>query len=258
MVDLVKAAGAEGIGLAAEGVQNVALTVQNPLHLAQHHAGLAIVHILHDGGDGQVLLFRLGQQRFDKVLCTGQHRLRRYQHHHHLPALHAPAQQTVAHKAGALVFVIGLIAAGNGRRTHGLHGLIQHFILQQAAFHRQHLVAVRRIDAGREFSTPAGGKGGDHLVPIMIRLLHAPDGVHRTEFAQQLFHGIFLCFQLRGVVHSQHRASAAVLCTQFAIHFLLSFFTRRGRTDRILPLQGAFLPEPSWPVPVRSARNRSR
>ena len=224
VVDLVKAAGAEGIGLAAEGIQNITLAVQHLFRITQHDAGLAGVHVLHHGGHGDPSLFGFCQQSLDKVLGSGQHRLGRHQYYHHLPSGHAPAQQTVAHKAGALVFVIGLIAAGNGRRPHGLHGLVQHFVLQQAAFHRQHLVTVRCVDAGGEFSTPAGGEGGNHLVAVMIRVFHAADGVHRAVFAQQLFHGGFLLLQLLGIVQPQQRAAAAVLGSQLAIHLSLSFY----------------------------------
>ena len=224
VVDLVKAAGAEGIGLAAEGIQNITLAIQHLFGLSQHHAGLAGVHVLHHGGHGHAPLLGFCQQGAHKVPGTRQHRLGRHQYYHHLPGGHAPAQQAVAHKAGALVLIVGLVAAGNGRRTHGLHGLVQHFVLQQAAFHRQHLVTVRCVDAGGEFSTPAGGEGGDHLVAVMVRVLHAPDGVHRAVLAQQLFHGGFLLLQLFGIVQPQQRAAAAVLGSQLAIHVSLSFY----------------------------------
>ena len=224
MVDLVKAAGAEGIGLAAELIQNITLAIQHLFGLSQHHAGLAAVDVLHHGGHGDPSLFCFCQQRLDKVLGSGQHRLGRHQYYHHLPGGHAPAQQAVAHKPGALVLIVGLVTAGDGRRTHGLHGLVQHFVLQQAAFHRQHLVTVRCVDAGGEFSTPAGGEGGDHLVAVMVRVFHAADGVHRAVFAQQLFHGGFLLLQLLGIVQPQQRAAAAVLGSQLAIHLSLSFY----------------------------------
>ena len=202
VVDLIKAAWADGIGLAAEGIQNESLAVQHLFRFTQHHAGSAAVHILHDGGDGHTLLFCLGQQGFDKVLGTRQHRLSRHQHHHHLPGHNTAPQQAVTQKAGALILIKRLVMAGARCRTHSQHGLIQHFVLQKAAFHRQHLVAVCRVDAGGKFSTPAGGKGGDHLVPIVVRRFHAPDVLHRAESAQQLFHGLFFLFQLCGVVHA--------------------------------------------------------
>ena len=218
VVDLIKAARADGVGLAAKGVQNEPLAVQHFFRFAQHHAGLAAVHVLHHGGHSHTALRCFGQQRLDKVLCARQHRLRRHQHHHHLPGGYAPPQQTVAHKSGAFVLVVGLVEAGVGGSTHRLHRLVQHLVLQQTAFHRQHLVAVCRIDAGGQFSTPAGGKGGDHLIAVVVRLLHAPDGVHRAVFAHQSPHFFFLLFQLRGIVQPQQGAAAAVFGTQFAIH----------------------------------------
>ena len=218
VVDLIKAARADGVGLATEGVQNEPLAVQHLFRLAQHYAGLAAVHVLHHGGHGHAALRCFGQQRLYKVLCARQHRLRRYQHHHHLPGGYAPPQQTVAHKAGALVLVVGLVAAGVGGSPHRLHGFVQHLVLQQAAFHRQHLVAVCRVDAGGQFSTKAGSKGGNHLIAVVVGLLHAPDGVHRAVFAHQSTHFFFLLFQLRGIVQPQQGAAAAVFGTQFAIH----------------------------------------
>jgi len=224
VVDLVKAAGAQRIGLAAEGIQNESLAIQYLFHIAQHYTGLAGVHILYDGGNGHALFFCLSQQSLDKVFCAGQHGLRRYQHYHHLPGHDAPAQQAVAYKASALIFVKGLVMAGVRRHTHCQHGFIQHFVLQKAAFHRQRLMAVCRVDAGGEFSTPAGGKGGDHLIAVVVRLLCAPDGVHRAVFAQQPAHILFFFLQLVCVLHAQHGAAAAVSCSQFAIHSFLSFY----------------------------------
>ena len=124
----------------------------------------------------------------------------------------------MAEQAGALVLIVGLVAAGVGGSPHRLHGLVQHFVLQQAAFHRQHLMAVCRVDAGGQLSAPAGGKGGDHLIAVVVRLLHAPDGVHRAVFAHKGPHFFFLLFQLRGIVQPQQWAAAAVFGTQFAIH----------------------------------------
>ena len=217
-VHLIKAARADGVGLAAKGVQNEPLAVQHLFRFAQHHAGLAAVHVLHHGGHGHAALRCFGQQRLYKVLCARQHRLRRYQHHHHLPGGYAPPQQAVAHKPGALVLVVGLVAAGVGGSPHRLHGLVQHLVLQQAAFHRQHLMAVCRVDAGGQLSTPANGKGGDYLIAVVVGLLHAPDGVHRAVFAHKSTHFFFLLFQLRGIVQPQQGAAAAVFGTQFAIH----------------------------------------
>ena len=217
-VHLIKAARADGVGLAAEGVQNEPLAIQHLFRFAQHHAGLAAVHVLHHGSHRHAALRGLRQQRLYKVLGPRQHRLRRYQHHHHLPGGYAPPQQAVAHKAGALVLIVGLVAAGIGGSPHRLHGLVQHLVLQQAAFHRQYLMAVCRVDAGGQLSTPAGGKGGDHLIAIVVGLLHAPDGVHRAVFAHKSTHFFFLLFQLRGIVQPQQGAAAAVFGTQFAIH----------------------------------------
>ena len=218
MIDLIKAARADGVGLAAEGIQNESLAVQHLFRLAQHHAGLAAVHVLHHGGHGHAALRRFCQQCLYKVLGPRQHRLRRHQHHHHLPGGYAPPQQTVAHKAGTFVLVVGLVAADVGGNPHRLHGLVQHLVLQQAAFHRQHLMAVCRVDAGGQLSTKAGGKGGDHLIAVVVGLLHAPDGVHRAVFTHQSTHFFFLLFQLCGIVQPQQGAAAAVFGTQFAIH----------------------------------------
>lgn len=131
MIDLVKTARAERIRLAAKLVQNESLAVQHLFHIAQHHAGFAVVHVLDDGGDGHALLSGFGQQGFDKVLGTRQHRLSRHQHHHHLPGHNTPPQQAVTQKAGALILIERLVMAGARCRTHGQHGLIQHFVLQR-------------------------------------------------------------------------------------------------------------------------------
>ena len=58
-VDLIEAAGAEGIGLAAEGVEDEALAVEDFFVLAQNDAGAAGIVVLYDGGDGDAPLFGL-------------------------------------------------------------------------------------------------------------------------------------------------------------------------------------------------------
>ena len=117
MIDLVKTAWAERIRLAAKLVQNEALAVQHLFHIAQHHAGFAVVHVLDDGGDGHTLLSGFGQQGFDKVPGTRQHRLSRHQHHHHLPGHNTAPQQAVTQKAGALILIERLVMAGARCRT---------------------------------------------------------------------------------------------------------------------------------------------
>ena len=174
--------------------------------------------MLDDGGDGDAPLFGLGQQGLDEVLCAGQDGLGSDQHDHHLTGGDAPAEQTVAQQAGALVLVEGLVAAGVGGGADGQHHLVQHLVLKQAALHRKHLVGAGRVDAGGEFSTGGGCKGGDHFIAVVIGRLHPPDGGDRAVFAQQGADGGFFLFELFGVFGAQHRAAAAVLGAQFAIH----------------------------------------
>ena len=131
MVDLVEAPGAQGIGLAAEGIQNETLAVERLFLFAQHHAGAAGVVVLHHGGHGDMALFGFGQQGADKVFCPGQNRLGCYQYHHHLPGHHAAPQQAVAEQAGAFVLVEGLVAAGVGGGADGQHHLVQYLVLQK-------------------------------------------------------------------------------------------------------------------------------
>ena len=74
------------------------------------------------------------------------------------------------------------------------------------------------------------GKGGDHLIAVVVRLLHAPDGVHRAVFAQKSPHFFFLLFQLFGIIQPQQGAAAAIFVTQFAIHG--SFCPYYGKSSR--------------------------
>ena len=97
--------------------------------------------------------------------------------------------------------------------------LIQYLVLQKAALHRQHLVGAGRVDAGGEFSTGGGGKGGNDLVAVVVGRFHPPDGGDRAVFSQQGADvGLFL-FELCGVFGGQHRAAAAVFGAKFAIHY---------------------------------------
>ena len=128
----------------------------------------------------------------------------------------------MAEQAGAFVLVEGLVAAGVGGGADGQHHLIQHFILQKAALHRQHLVGAGRVDAGGEFSTGGGGKGGNHFIAVVVGGFHPPDRGDRAVFAQQGADvGLFL-FELCGVFSGQHRAAAAVFGTKLAIHLISS------------------------------------
>ena len=70
-VHLIEAAGAEGVGLAAEGVEDEALAVEDFFVLAQNDAGAAGIVVLYDGGDGDAPLFGLGQQAFTKFFAPG-------------------------------------------------------------------------------------------------------------------------------------------------------------------------------------------
>ena len=216
-VDLVEAAGAQGIGLAAESVQNEALAVQHFFGLAQHNAGLAGVVILHHGGHRDAARFGFFQEITDEVLGTGQNGLSRDQYHHHLPGGNGPTEQTVTEQAGAAVLVVGLVAAAIGRRPDSQQHLVQHFVFQQAALHGQHFVGAGRIDAGGELPARCRGKGGNDLVAVVVGDIHPPDGVHGAVFAQQGADGAFFLFELCGVVQPQKRAAAAVFGAQFAI-----------------------------------------
>ena len=127
--------------------------------------------------------------------------------------------QRVSEQAGAFVLVEGLVAAGVGGCADGQHHLVQYLVLQKAALHRQHLVGAGRVDAGGEFSTGSGGKGGDHFIAVVVGRFHPPDGGDRAVFAQQGADvGLFL-FELCGVFGGQHRAAAAVFGAKFAIHY---------------------------------------
>ena len=212
MVDLVEAPGAQGIGLTAEGIQNEALAVEHLFLFAQHHAGAAGVVVLHHGGHGDMALFGFGQQSTDKVFRPGQNRLGCHQYHHHLPGHHTAPQQAVAEQAGALILIVRLVAAGAGRRPHRLHHGVQHFVLQQAAFHRQHFMRACRIDAGHQFPAGARCKGRDHLIAVMAGVFRAPDGSHRAVFSHQLTDSSFFLFQLLGIIQPQHRTAAALFC----------------------------------------------
>ena len=102
----------------------------------------------------------------------------------------------MAEQAGALIFPEGLIPAGRCRRADGFQHGVQHLVFQQAALHRKHLMGPGGIDAGHEFSTLPGGKGRDHLIPIVVGRLHPPDGVHRAVSAQQGADFFLLLLQL--------------------------------------------------------------
>ena len=221
------------VGLAAEFIQNEPLAVEHLFLLAQHDAGAAGVVVLHDGRHGDLPLFSLCQQGADKVLCAGQNGLGRDQHHHHLPGGGAPAQQAVAEQAGALVFPERLITAGRCRCADGFQHGVQHLVFQQAALHRKHLMGPGGIDAGHEFSTLPGGKGRDHLIPIVVGSLHPPDGVHRAVSAQQGADFFLFLLQLVCIGQFQQRAAAAVLCTIFTVHFTLLYLCSR------CPISGA-------------------
>ena len=118
-----------------------------------------------------------------------------------------------------------------------LHGLVQHFVLQKAAFHRQHLMAVCRVDAGGQFSTPANGKCGNHLIAVVVGLLHAPDGVHRAVFAHKSTHFFFLLFQLPVVQNVNSRKTSVVLGEAEKVLYGKGFIldTLCGKTYAISP-----------------------
>ena len=209
-VDLIETAWADGVALAAEGVQNKSLAVQHFFVFAEDNAGLARVVVLHDGGDGNLLLFGFGEKGADEVLCARQDGLSRHQNHHDLTGRDAPAEQAVPEQAGAFVLVEGLVAASVGGGTDGLHHGVKHLVLQQAAVHRKHLVGLGGVDAGSEFSTVTGRKCGDHLVPVVVGRFHTADGVDGAVFAEQFADIGFLPLELFGIFKVEQRTAAAV------------------------------------------------
>ena len=94
------------------------------------------------------------------------------------------------------------------KKLLGKYGPVEHIRGMETPYHYRNKVV----------STFTTGWGGKHLIAVVVRLLHAPDGVHRAVFAHQSTHFFFLLFQLFGIVQPQQGAAAAIFGTQFAIH----------------------------------------
>ena len=77
---------------AAQFVFNVAFAIQNMFFVTQHHAGAAVVDVLHNGSNLRMFL----AQGLDEVVLGREYRGCGDQHHHDLAAGEAAADQHVA------------------------------------------------------------------------------------------------------------------------------------------------------------------
>lgn len=205
-VHLIKAGSRDGKTQSAQGVQNMAGSVQHPHILAQHRAGMAGVAVMHHCGDPGGGL----AQGSHKISAARQAGGGGDQHHHHLVGVYPAANQKMAHQAGVPVLVVGGPAAGAGGIQGGFQGLVEHFILQQASLfrHGQHMVGAGGVDACLQCA-PALGKGGDGLVAVMQRFRLAQDGRHRRKAFQQGPGFLLFLGQLPFIGQLQQGAAAA-------------------------------------------------
>ena len=108
---------------------------------------------------------------------------RQHQHGHHLIAGPAEAQQDVPQKAAAravderlqMKFARKAAQRGEDRRRAA--------VFQQALLHGHEPVGMRFVGAGQDAATGAGCNGGLHLVAIVQRCGHAPNGIWPAKTA---------------------------------------------------------------------------
>ena len=191
--------------LAAQLVLHGARAEQGNILRPQHHAGFLLVYVEYDGGDFGMLL----QQLRHEGLSAGEFRRRRHQHHHDLPRCMAGADQHVPQKAPVSVFIINAQLVAGEHPHDGLDDAVSPLILNEAVLHRDNVVGPHGIYAGDGLFLPVRGDDGMHLVAVMVRILHAEDGLHRAELAQQLLDLALLVLQLLGVGQVAKLASAA-------------------------------------------------
>ncbi len=60
-----------------------------------------------------------------------------------------------------------------------------------------------RVNAGSEFSTGGGCKGGNHFIAVVVGRFHPPDGGDGAVFAHKGPHFFFFLLELFGVVQPQ-------------------------------------------------------
>ena len=148
-------------------------------------------------------------QLFHKGLLQGEDGVRRHQHHQQLAGGKAPADQHVPEppEAAALVKDLDLEVLQHVPDVpqHRVGG----GVLDQAVLHRNDGVALRLIDPADRAAFPVQPEGPGDLVAVAGGLVHAQDGLHVAEPAQQADTAAHLAPQLLLIGQALQLAAAA-------------------------------------------------
>lgn len=127
----------------AEGVFNVAFPVQYCFLVAKDHAGLFVVDVLDNGCD-----FRVGgAQLLNEVAAAGEICCAEDEHYHDLVCGVAAADEDVAQKPFAGVFVVGGEVEFGGKFADGGKDFVGGFVLDGAVGDGYDLVRVFLVNA---------------------------------------------------------------------------------------------------------------
>ena len=116
-------------------------------------------------------------------------------HHHELSGCMRAADQHMAKKPLPGILIVAGNAECFGKFHHGIRNLPRFAVFDQTAPHRYDPVRSLRIDAGKMLpgsSAPLIGTGAVHLVPVIIRILHADDPVRFHIRSEKLSDPFFL------------------------------------------------------------------
>ena len=155
----------------------------------------------------------LPQQRHKAAPCR-KNRGSSHQHHHHLTAGKAGAHQQMPQQSGFTVLIIRQQLALLHDGSHRARNLVRLAVLNQAALHRYHPMAVFLINARDDLSAPVHAKADMAFVAVAPRLYHPNDLIELGSFVDvafhQLLHRLLLPLQLAVILQVLHLAAAAL------------------------------------------------
>ena len=150
------------------------------------------------------------EERIHKFFGGRKNGLPRHQCDHHLPRAVSRAHLHIADQPGPPVFVVDTQLERFHECEDCLDDPVRTQVFKQAGFDRNDLMRARLIYAADRPALSVRCKHRSHLVSVMIRILHADDGIHAAEGSDQVLHKLLFLLRLLLVRNVDHGTSAAL------------------------------------------------
>ena len=217
-IDLIEGPGGNAEAFSAKLILNIAVSVSDRFLLTKDDGCGPVIDIEDDRGDFRMLR----AQGLHKIIFARKHGRSQDKHHHELSGCMRAADQHMAKKPLPGILIVAGNAECFGKFHHGIRNLPRFAVFDQTAPHRYDPVRSLRIDAGKMLpgsSAPLIGTGAVHLVPVIIRILHADDPV-RFYIRSEKLSDPFLLFRQSVRIGLAYGDAASAVFFVWTIHVL--------------------------------------